>query len=636
MAVVEERERRKSEGSIMFKRFFRNRSLKSRITFLYTLFAVAVVGAITLYAYYFAVNLLKKQEISILNDSIDYLEKSISARIRDINEEYINNFTNGQFLRMYLESMEPEQSLAQGIELNYEFMNYFADMKARNSDLVESIQLITSENKVYSDEYTPKLTGVQFAESSYYSACMDQKNRILYCNPEPEDDCFCILRSFYFLNDDEGGSAYPGVGYLSENDEDYSALIFFLKKKYLRKMIQEEAEKRQTSILILDQDGNAVIQEGDMDWLSGENNNGVLANRSGGEESEFFYEEAYDGGMELGRANIHIRTVDLMDWDIVYLYDMNHLYRQAGEIRNAAIIIFAFAFLAVFLIAAFISGTVVKPIHALAKSMDEAVENNMEVQFQPEYNDEIAGLGRKFCLLMQRISALMAEIKRVEQQKRAEELKALQAQINPHFLYNTLDMVYWLAKMNGSDDIADLIADLAGFFRLSLNKGEDITSVEREVEHVRKYLEIQKVRMDGKFEYEIEMQQEIREEKVPKLILQPFVENTLLHGFETITWKGKIRIDVRREGGNLVFYIEDNGSGISPELLQELNQTHGTADQKPGYAVGNVRDRITLYAGSQYGVRFDTETVCGTRVCIWFPCGFGISKDSEKNMEVQV
>lgn len=610
----------------MFKKIFRNRSLKTRITFLYTLFAVAVIGAVTLYAYQFEVNLLKKQENSILNDSINYLEKSISARIRDINEEFINNFTSDQFLKLYLESMERGGGLAQDLELNYDFMNYFVDVRARNSDLIDSIQLVTNQNGVYSDEYTPRLSEEQFKNSPYYAACMEEKNRILYRDLEPEEDCFCILRSFYFLSDSEGGSAYPGVGYLSEKDEDYSALVFFLKKKYLGNMIQEEARRRQTNILILDQEGNVVVQAGDTGWLSGEKSSGELAREllgyQGDKGMNSFGTAAFGEGGEQGRANIHARTIDLMDWNIVYLYDMNILYRQAGEIRKAALVIFAFAFLAVFLIASFLSGTVVKPIQALARSMDKAVENNMEVQFQPEYNDEIAELGRKFCLLMQRIAGLLEEIKEVEAQKRAQELKALQAQINPHFLYNTLDMVYWLAKLDGDDNIADLIADLGGFFRLSLNKGEDITSVEREVEHVRKYLEIQKVRMDGKFEYEIEVEPGVGEEKVPKLILQPFVENSLLHGFEMIDWKGKIRIHIRREKESLVFCIEDNGSGVSREVLTELNQVHGTADKKPGYAVGNVRDRIVLYAGPGYGVYFDEEMVEGTRVYIRFPCGF--------------
>lgn len=606
----------------MFYRFFMNRSLKSRIQFLYTLFAVAVVGIITLYSYHFTLKLLKEKEASILSDSIEYLERELSARIDSINEEYINNFNDDTFLRLYLESESIGNDLSNQVELNNEFRNYFLNIKVRNSDLIQSVQLIASDGKVYGDEYQPKFEAGRFAASPYYTLCMENKNKILYRNPEPEEDYFCIIRSFYFMDSKEGDTAYPGVGYISENNEDYSVLIFLLRKQYLEKMIKEEAQKRQTNILILDQDGNTVVQVGEEELLNSEDCRSLL-NENG--------PRAFDGDevrLDSRRFGVHSRTIDLMKWDVVYIYDTGILYQQAEQIRNVAAVIFCIAVAAVFLIASFISQTVVSPIQVLAKSMDEAVENNMEVTFEPKYEDEIAVLGRKFSAMMERIAALMAKVKQVEEQKRVEELKALQAQINPHFLYNTLDMVYWMAKFDNNESIANLVTDLADFFRLSLNKGEDLTSVRREVEHVKKYLEIQKVRMDGKFDYEISMDAAVGDSRVPKLILQPFAENVLIHGFEKISYPGKIVITVFKEADSIVFCMQDNGSGIEKELLKRLNQGGGSKEQKQGYAIGNVRDRIQLYAGEAYGVWFDPEVECGTKVKIWFPYDFlGDEKD---------
>lgn len=406
------------------------------------------------------------------------------------------------------------------------------------------------------------------------------------------------------------------MGYLSKNNEDYSTLIFFLKKEYLQKLIKEEAVKRQTSILILDQNGDVIVQEGDIDWLSEKNGDAVI------QEIKKHTPEEFEGELIKGRAGINIRTVDIVDWNIVYLYDMNILYRQAGQIRNVALVIFAVSVVIVFLIASFISGTVVRPIRALAKSMDEVVDNNMEVTFVPKYNDEIAYLGRRFSVMMQKIADLMVEVKRIEEQKRVEELKALQAQINPHFLYNTLDMVYWLSKMEGNDNVANLVADLADFFRLSLNKGEDITSVKKEMEHVKKYLEIQKVRMDGKFDYEVFLEEEISEDRVPKLILQPLAENALIHGFENISYQGNIRIEGVREENSIVFYVTDNGRGMTKQAMEQLNRRNDSSDKSYGYAIGNVKARIRLYAGEEYGMQFDTDVTSGTRVRVCFPLGF--------------
>lgn len=598
----------------MFEKSFLNTSLKMRMTLLYTLFAVVLVGGITYYAYYFTVDLLKKKEMSILSDSLEYLEKDISVRLESINEEYINIFDDDIFMELYMESASGTGDLTEQVALNSEFQNYFLDMKMRNNDLVESIYLFTNE-KVFSSEYRPQFEFSEFVETPYYDVCMENKNRIIYDNLEPDEDYFSIVRSFYYTQNVEN-TVYPGVGYLSEDNADYSTLIFFLKKEYLQKQIKDEAEKRQTSILILDENGDVIVQEGDLDWLSEKNGEDII------EEIKKYTPGEFEGELIKGRAGINVRTIDVVDWSIVYLYDMNILYRQAGQIRNVALIIFAISVVIVFMIASFISGTVVKPIRALAKSMDEVVDNHMEVTFVPRYNDEIAYLGRRFSVMMHKIAELMVEVKHIEEQKRVEELKALQAQINPHFLYNTLDMVYWLSKMEGNDNVANLVADLADFFRLSLNKGEDITSVKKEVEHVKKYLEIQRVRMDEKFDYEIYLDESVSENRVPKLILQPLAENALIHGFENITYQGKIKIEVSREGGDIVFYVTDNGCGMSKETLEQLNRTYDTSDKSYGYAIGNVKARIRLYAGEEYGMQFDTEVTSGTRVRVSFPLGF--------------
>lgn len=598
----------------MFGKSFLNTSLKMRMLLLYTLFAVALVGGITYYAYHFTVDLLKKKEMSILSDSIEYLEKDISVRLKSVNEEYINVFDDDNFIDLYIKSASGTDEKTEQIKLSNEFQNYFLDMKIRNTDLIEAIYLFTNE-RVYSSEYRPQFEFSEFVDTPYYDACMGNKNRIIYGDFEPDEEYFSIIRSFYYTKNEEN-TVYPGVGYLSEKNEDYSTLVFFLKKAYLQELIREEAVKRQTSILILDQNGEVIVQEGDTGWLSEKNGDELI------EEIKKHMPGEYEGELVKGRAGINIRTVDVVDWNIVYLYDMNILYRQAGQIRNVALLIFAVSVVIVFLIATFISGTVIRPIRALAKSMDEVVDNNMEVTFVPKYNDEIAYLGRRFSVMMQKIADLMVEVKHIEEQKRVEELKALQAQINPHFLYNTLDMVYWLCKMEGNDNAANLVADLADFFRLSLNKGEDITSIKKEMEHVRKYLEIQRVRMDEKFDYEIAMEEAVAEQRVPKLILQPLAENALLHGFENIDYQGKIKIEAVEEEKNIVFYISDNGRGMSKEAMEQLNRSNGISDKSYGYAIGNVKARIRLYAGDEYGMQFDTEVTKGTRVRVCFPMDF--------------
>ena len=597
----------------MLKRLFMNTSLRMRMIVLYTLFAVILVGGITLYSYHFTVDLLKKKEMAILSDSLEYLEKDISMQIKGINEEFINIFSDSQFIDLYRNSISGSRTPVQQVELSNALTNYFMDIKVRNSTLLDAVYLF-QKGEVYSSEYRPEYDWEQFWESPYYDVCMKNKNKILYGNFEPEKEYFSIARSFYYTNGEN--SVNPGVGYLSDKSEDYSVVVFQLKKSWLQKQIQKEAAKRQTSVMIFDTAGDVVVSEGSIDWLTEEDAE-ALTNEIRNNTSDVF-----EGEFIEGRVGINIRQIDLVDWSIVYLYDMNILYRQAKQIQTVAVFIFVISVVIVICIASFISRTVVTPIRTLAKAMDEVVDNHMVVTFVPKYNDEVAYLGRRFAAMVQKTANLIEEVKQAEKQKQIEELKALQAQINPHFLYNTLDMVYWMDKMEGNDNSANLIADLADFFRLSLNKGEDITTVEREAEHVTKYLEIQKRRMDGKFDYQISLEQSLVKYSVPKLILQPFVENSLLHGFDGMTEKGQIDIRIFKEEEDILIDITDNGCGMSIEKREEINSSRMQGDRNYGYAIENVKERIQLYAGEAYGVWFDTERMNGTRVRIRFPMDF--------------
>ncbi|MBP5198416.1 MAG: sensor histidine kinase [Lachnospiraceae bacterium] len=603
-----------------------NRSIRTRITFLYTVFAVILICIITCYAYYFATGLLKRQETFILQDSLEYLEKTISSGINSANGEFISIFDDAGFTQLYFKALSEYCDPADRIRFDNEFQSYLLNIKLRNHDIIDEIRLYSTDRNVYSSEYRFPMDFETFRKTPYYNLCMDEKNRILYLN-SPDEDVFYIVRSFYYQNSESGDSLSPKVGYLSEEDEDYSILVFAIKKKYLMNIIKKEAEKRQTAVLILDTEGRSVVDAGNPDWLTDSQKKTLR------EEIAGHTERGFEGEFEKDRLGIHIRKMDTTGWNIVYIYDMNILYRQTGEIRKVAGILFVITVIVVFFMANFVAGTVTKPLRTLAKTMDNAIENNMTVQFHTKYNDEVAELGTNFSRLMTRISKLLADVKLAESQKHAEELKALQAQINPHFLYNTLDMVYWMAKMEKQDRIANLIADLADFFRLSLNKGEDITYVKKEIDHVRKYMEIQKVRMDGKFDFRIDVEEGLENEKVPKLILQPVVENALIHGFENIDYSGFISIRVKRNGDRICFTVKDNGKGMDSSLCDRLNRGENDVKDRDshGYAIANVMERIKLYSGVENALHFISSPDNGTEIEIVFPVGYEEEKVSDKN-----
>ncbi|WP_309119709.1 sensor histidine kinase [Paenibacillus sp.] len=230
-------------------------------------------------------------------------------------------------------------------------------------------------------------------------------------------------------------------------------------------------------------------------------------------------------------------------------------------------------------------------------------------------------LERSVDRLIYRVKSLMEQTYRAEVQRREAELKALQAQINPHFLYNTLDTINWIAIGRNATDISQMIDGLAKYFRLSLNKGRDLTSVADEIQLAEVYLDLQKTRFPSSFEYEIELEEEAAKYYIPKLTLQPIVENALLHGIRKSKAKsGVIRIGARKEGDALTLEVRDDGIGMDEERARRLlvEPTRASKPDEGGgsYGLYNVNERIKLFAGPDYGLSIRSRPNEGTTVAI--------------------
>jgi two-component system sensor histidine kinase YesM len=238
--------------------------------------------------------------------------------------------------------------------------------------------------------------------------------------------------------------------------------------------------------------------------------------------------------------------------------------------------------------------------------------------------DEITELGMSFNIMIGKIKELLdSKIKEQENLKKAE-LRALQAQINPHFLYNTLDTIIWMAESKKTDQVVKIVSALSNFFRISLSKGMDWITIGEEVERIKSYLTIQKMRYRDILDFKIEVEKDVAENTILKLILQPLVENALYHGIKNKRQGGTINIRARRMGDNEVLLeVEDDGIGFTPEKLAqlraELEDDSGDFKMESGFGIGNVNNRIRLYYGRSYGVSIRSEYNTGTCVTLVIP-----------------
>ncbi|UUZ92827.1 sensor histidine kinase [Paenibacillus sp. P25] len=327
------------------------------------------------------------------------------------------------------------------------------------------------------------------------------------------------------------------------------------------------------------------------------------------------YEEMSTGEKRL----ITIQTVRNIGWKVVGVSYMDEIVTTQKEISGyiSWLLLFVIAF--VLLISAYLSARISLPIKRLEKSMRKVEQGEFDIHLPVSGEDEVGRLSRRFNLMVGRIGELMEQIIREQEAKRKNELEVLQSQIHPHFLYNTLNSVVRMAGTGKNEEVVTMITSLSKFFRISLSRGKHIISVQDELEHVRNYLVIQKIRYKNKFEYEIQAEPEVLACRTLKLILQPLVENAIYHGIEMSPDPGLIRITADAENGKLLLQVQDNGLGIPEEKLHTPLTGASEPGEGSGVGIRNVHERIRLYYGEEYGLEVQSELEVGTTVSIRIP-----------------
>lgn len=314
---------------------------------------------------------------------------------------------------------------------------------------------------------------------------------------------------------------------------------------------------------------------------------------------------------------ISTMTITLNNWKIVGIIPYSEIYSRTASIENSIIVVLILFIIIMFLFIYRISKMISKPINKLSKTMKIVESGDFNTKVEVESNDEFGDLAKSFNHMLKKISQLNKEELDNQKKLRKAELKALQSQINPHFLYNTLDSVGWMARLNKIDKVEEMLDSLSTYFRISLSKGSELISIKDELTHVEKYLSIQKIRYEKKLNYTINVPEEILEFKTIKMILQPLVENSIYHGIKEKEGPGEIRITATL-GENIVFCVEDTGIGMTKEKLEELHEMIASGkDYNPNaYGVINVHKRIQILFGEEYGLRYESEYGKGTRVFV--------------------
>ena len=366
-------------------------------------------------------------------------------------------------------------------------------------------------------------------------------------------------------------------------------------------------------VFLLDQDGNVVYHPQQQQ----------LYNELQTENIDLVMNTDKETLMDGSGDNARIYTISRSEktgWTVVGCTNVAELLKDSKKARSIYVLVAAILVVVALVLSNFIARNITRPLQQLRDSMARVQEGDFgAAEVEVTSRNEVGSLTRSFNVMTSRIQELMKQNIYEQQQKRKSELKALQSQINPHFLYNTLDSIIWMAEGKKNEEVVVMTASLARLLRQSISNEEEQVPIGQEVEYARSYLTIQKMRYKDKLEFQIQVDAQIMRVRIIKLVLQPLIENAIYHGLKYKEGKGLLIVRGYREGENAVLQIKDNGAGMDEQTLSHIFEKHKVNYRSNGVGVYNVQKRLQLYYGMDYGITYSSKQGEGTTASIVIP-----------------
>lgn len=538
-----------------------------------------------------------------------YLEE-VDSIAKNVNYNY--------YLQDYLETVikEEDDYVDSGIRKNmrsYEMSSQaFSDTLLSRAD-ISSIMIFGKKKMLLNRSmYTYQKVALDYSKLDWYAKAVAKPQDAIITGPN---------RHSFFDTDDEVISLSREVQSY-ENGTFRGVILINLNMNKITEICNSFQEKQENFICIINDKGELVYeqQNGRERFAFDEKENRQELNTALGKTKESCFRLNYRGEKYL----VTRTDMKTTGWTLVSMVPYKSVMAETMAISGVMILAVAITLIVTLLLLNRILTGVVKPLKKLEKYMVQVNPDNMDQRMEILTDDEIGHLSMKFNQMMDRIRNLKEQVIEEQEDKRKYELQALQAQINPHFLYNTLDSIIWMAETNDSNIVA-MTEALAKLFRISLNKGNEEISLERELEHVKNYLIIQSMRYADKFTYEISAEPGVERCRTIKLILQPIVENCIYHGIKKKRGTGKITIRAYRREQNLIIEVSDDGCGMPEEICRKILSDEIESEDISGSGIGvkNVNERIQLRFGKKYGLSYSSEEGVGTTVTYVLPYNEG-------------
>jgi two-component system sensor histidine kinase YesM len=402
-----------------------------------------------------------------------------------------------------------------------------------------------------------------------------------------------------------------------ETGEDIGTAVVFVDEKEISNIYLESRSNEDVRFYIIDSN-NMIISSGKKSDLY--NKAEPVLGISGDEYSELIDSGSFSNRVEKTQYLYSISSFSDLNWNIVSTTPLDEIIKESGDITKILLAITILCLLMAFGLSFIISNRIVNPIRTLTRITKQIIKGNMGVRAKINVGGEVGILANGFNELMDRIEKLIKEVYDKHQKQRETEFKLIQAQINPHFLYNTLEMINSFIALGMTENAERTVKDISRFYRICLSKGDDVISIGNEVKIIRSYLSIQKLRYTEFMDFKLDISNDILKYGIPKLTLQPIIENSIYHGLKNKNEKGRLIIKGMMEKKNIVLEVFDDGIGMTKEMISSaLNHGNRNGNHRTSYGLCNISSRLKLLYGNSG--RLKIESVIGkyTKVIIRIP-----------------
>lgn len=580
------------------KTYLMNKSIGYKLIFYFFIVILGLIVTITTLG-----NLLYKESINhSQNENTNQIIKQINNGI-DVyikNTENIINYmsTDPRILNFFKENKDDEVSIDdEAYKSIYRFTKFNPE--------IAGIMIVNTKGGYVSDVMNKVSTDSLTNEQWYLKAYNEPKTIHLFTKPIGRN----INNIFQYSADEVFSVSKAVIDPISK--EIRGVILIDIKLDIIKEVIENAKPGTAGFIYILDDKNdivytpiNKIVYRIKEEWIDDIDNKIAITNING-------------DNYQLTKS-----VSDYTGWQTIGVFPESEGLRVIKYIRYYSIIIGIIALIIAEILVIIFTKSIVNPILKLKKLMKKAQEGDLTVSFNSKYNDEIGELGSSFNNMVKEINNLINLVHIEEKNKRIAEMNVLQAQIKPHFMYNTLDTIRWMAEEHNEEDIVEIIESFTNLLRISLSKGKEIITVKEELKHIESYLTIQKIRYEDKLNYKIEFDENILDYKLAKLILQPLIENSIYHGIKEKRGVGNITIIGKVKDEMLYFSVSDNGKGIDKQLLNKIDNDllNGKInDNKIGYGIFNVNERIQIMYGKEYGLTYKSIYGEGTIVEVRHP-----------------